>query len=662
MPSPLSRFALSRFALSRFALVAVLLSASAAYAVPNEQQTEDEDRGGTITLTILDQAIIGDARSFCSLHVVLVNGHADLTAGDTIGLEVTEDDLIGNDTLWEMDIAVTPAEAAAQRLDRTFDCSGDFGEDVNADLDIFARASVSRDDCGTFCNDADPSTATLTVHSVQDDGNEEDDGSAMAHDLPLGRVNDRIGRDQDWQRISLLDPSVVTLDVLHRPAVGRLDLTLFDGAGNSVGEGVAQAGQTHLEAGPLVAGEYRVRIQPRDGADYNFYDLELRVAAGGCNPGVMESEPCGNCGTRQRLCAADARWGDFGACAGEGPCAAGAIRASGCARCGTQMQTCDMLCMWSDGACENQGVCEPEEIQTEVCEANGERSRACNDACQWGDFAECVVDGECADGETRDCYDGPAGTEDVGACRGGRQRCQAGAWGNCLGQTQPSVEVCTDGLDNDCDGAADDTDDACPAGGAAVGDACSDDQDCGADGLVCLNSPSTPQFRGGYCSLRPCDVSCPEDAVCGTAFGQRVCLKVCGADADCRVSYRCADVEADATACIPQCQRDVDCADAREPVCDRGTGLCVGAGADQDMGVAPPVRDAFIPPPRVDAFVPPNGGPDVGVAPAADMGGTSGRSSGDDGCAACDVGGRHRQGGWMLMALLGLGIVRRRRG
>jgi hypothetical protein len=62
---------------------------------------------------------------------------------------------------------------------------------------------------------------------------------------------------------------------------------------------------------------------------------------------------------------------------------------------------------------------------------------------------------------TRPCYEGPVGTEGVGACGAGVQTCAGGEYRTCIGQVTPLVEDC-DGVDDDCDG---DVDDGNPGGG-----------------------------------------------------------------------------------------------------------------------------------------------------------------------------------------------------
>lgn len=58
------------------------------------------------------------------------------------------------------------------------------------------------------------------------------------------------------------------------------------------------------------------------------------------------------------------------------------------------------------------------------------------------------------------CYPGPAATRNVGQCKDGVQLCSSagefGGFGECVGAVLPSVEICGDGIDNDCNGKVDD--------------------------------------------------------------------------------------------------------------------------------------------------------------------------------------------------------------
>jgi hypothetical protein len=77
---------------------------------------------------------------------------------------------------------------------------------------------------------------------------------------------------------------------------------------------------------------------------------------------------------------------------------------------------------------------------------------------------------DCKDGETRECYGGPPGTENIGPCRTGIESCSGGQWpGICIGDIVPLVENCND-FDDDCNGVIDDA--------ATVGDACTGTNGC----------------------------------------------------------------------------------------------------------------------------------------------------------------------------------------
>ena len=87
---------------------------------------------------------------------------------------------------------------------------------------------------------------------------------------------------------------------------------------------------------------------------------------------------------------------------------------------------------------------------------------ACGIQCLTGqvcDEGRCVADGsqQCdSPGATEDCYTGPAGTDGVSVCHGGTRTCQDnGFWSACQGEVTPEQDVCGNGVDEDCDGTAD---------------------------------------------------------------------------------------------------------------------------------------------------------------------------------------------------------------
>ena len=72
-----------------------------------------------------------------------------------------------------------------------------------------------------------------------------------------------------------------------------------------------------------------------------------------------------------------------------------------------------------------------------------------------------VIDEQCSCGgeATQACYGGHPEHAGVGVCSLGTQHCESagefGSWGDCIEWGSPTDESCDDGLDNDCDGTAD---------------------------------------------------------------------------------------------------------------------------------------------------------------------------------------------------------------
>ena len=87
--------------------------------------------------------------------------------------------------------------------------------------------------------------------------------------------------------------------------------------------------------------------------------------------------------------------------------------------------------------------------------------------------------GSCSPGDSRACYTGTMGTENVGPCHGGMQMCtSAGQWGDCAGEVAPSGEVCGDNIDNNCNGMTDENTDNDHDGFTTCQGDCCDSTEC----------------------------------------------------------------------------------------------------------------------------------------------------------------------------------------
>ncbi|MGZ3418562.1 MAG: Kelch repeat-containing protein [Polyangiales bacterium] len=111
--------------------------------------------------------------------------------------------------------------------------------------------------------------------------------------------------------------------------------------------------------------------------------------------GAIETQDCGKCGNKARLCGSDGMWLPFGACTGEkGVCVPGDTRMTSCGKCGTRTETCSATCGWTPGACTGEGVCNLGDSETQygACTAAKEvKIRTCDATCKWSDFSACTA-------------------------------------------------------------------------------------------------------------------------------------------------------------------------------------------------------------------------------------------------------------------------------
>jgi len=128
------------------------------------------------------------------------------------------------------------------------------------------------------------------------------------------------------------------------------------------------------------------------------------------------------------------------------PCYTGAAATRGIGICTDGTWTCNAAgTSW--GACLGEVLPGSETCLTSVDDdCDGQVNE------QGGTGCSCTPDSEKA------CYGGPVGTANVGLCKSGTQKCDSmgTGYGPCTGDVVPSDDICTDALDNDCNGTVND--------------------------------------------------------------------------------------------------------------------------------------------------------------------------------------------------------------
>lgn len=293
---------------------------------------------------------------------------------------------------------------------------------------------------------------------------------------------------------------------------------------------------------------------------------------------------------------------------------------AGCARDAQGRFVCSGTCAIGKRACVDGKLdsCVDYKAPTpELCTEVG--MQAADEDCNGVTDEACA----CTSGEVRSCYDGRAGTRDVGRCKAGTQTCSEGQLGKCEGQITAGVEDCSNmNSDDDCDGELDNVRGLggkcvvpgaagscssgtlqCEAGaseprcvGAAPGtetcngvdDDCDgkvdngfnlkrDQDNCGACGNKC---PGQQVCRQGECTAPMMEGESPGNPgnPGNPPSGPKGCNPECGAGQTC-CGNRCVDTDSDAANC-GMCGNA--CGAGAKPGCCGGS--CVDLVSDRDCG------------------------------------------------------------------------------
>jgi Putative metal-binding motif len=107
--------------------------------------------------------------------------------------------------------------------------------------------------------------------------------------------------------------------------------------------------------------------------------------------------------------------------------------------------------------------------------------------------------GVCVNGEVQTCYSANPATNGVGKCIAGTMTCVSGQWGACVGEVVPALETCN-GEDDNCDG---EIDNGNPGGGfpcntGKPGVCSTGTRTCSNGGIVCVgNTEAAPETCDG---------------------------------------------------------------------------------------------------------------------------------------------------------------------
>jgi hypothetical protein len=348
----------------------------------------------------------------------------------------------------------------------------------------------------------------------------------------------------------------------------------FDGDSALAGQGVCKLGKRQCESTPagLFYGECVGQVLPMETEVCNGLDDDCdgKIDEDTASTSCMVNNAQGACATGMLTCS-----GGIARCEGmtdpqvetcdtsdndcDGKIDEGTDELSypkgtlGCTSADNVTWNCMGVCKPGKRSCTNGKLAdsaEPIVPQSDGCTTTG---TAADDDCDGAIDEECT----CTSGMMQDCYTGPAGTENMGACRHGTQTCTGSSFGSCIGAIMPVPETCAnEGADDNCDGDLDNV--------PGRGDPCMDAtkqgvcrngvEMCQGGSLVCV-TPAPAANEACDDSDDDCDGKVDEGFVlqtdpqhCGS------CANACSSSQIC-CGGQCTDIQTDRNHCGPTCEQ-----------------------------------------------------------------------------------------------------------
>jgi hypothetical protein len=152
---------------------------------------------------------------------------------------------------------------------------------------------------------------------------------------------------------------------------------------------------SHMDAGGTDSGKKDSGPKPEAGVDAGPPPPVEGTPCPTLN--AIGSKKCGACGTSETVCLDDGsgkgKWSMYGACNNElaGGCVPGTVTVEDCGNCGKVTKTCTQYCAYSSSACTGQPMnnCAPGDVDytNAGCPAQSYHNRTCGAACTWSNFS-----------------------------------------------------------------------------------------------------------------------------------------------------------------------------------------------------------------------------------------------------------------------------------